>query len=308
MLGLVDYWMYRLNPNKKLKLGMSLLIKDEEDIIEANIRYHASVGVDCFVITDNNSKDSTREILDRLAKEYEILIITEKSTSYQQAKWTTRMAKLAKEKQAVDWLICNDADEFWVPEEGNNLKDTFCGGASIINCERSNMVVPGDGGQEDYNYLSTTLRVFNPVVFDKPSKVVLKHESLSLVLAKVGEKVAVNLHGLIKVKAGNHNAKHWWKKSRYKTKSVHIYHYPFRSYARFKNRVENFAESMANGGRANAGQHLHRWYEIYKEGRLEEEYKRLQASAEQLAVLENYGILKVDNKPSQAIAAAWKPE
>lgn len=304
VLGLFDYWIYRLNPNRKNKLGMSLLIKDEEDIIEANIRYHASAGVDCFVVTDNNSKDSTRKILDKLAKEFEILIITETSTAYKQAEWTTRMAKLAKEKQAVDWLICNDADEFWMPNDGKNLKDIFCGGSSIINCERSNMVVPGDGGQDDYDYLSTTLRVFNPVVFDKASKVVLNHESLSLVLAKVGEKVAVNLHGLIKVRAGNHNAKHWWKKSRTKTKSVHIYHYPFRSYARFKNRVENYAESMANGGRANAGQHLHRWYELYKEDRLEAEYKRLQASAEQLAVLEHYGILKVDTKPSKAIAAA----
>lgn len=162
--------------------------------------------------------------------------------------------------------------------------------------------MPGEGGEESYDYLSTQLRVYNPVVYDKASKVILNHETLSLVLAKVGEKVAVNLHGAIKIKAGNHNAKHWWKKGREKTKSVHIYHYPFRSYARFKNRVENFAESMANGGRANAGQHLYRWYELYKDGRLEEEYRRLQATEEQLKVLENYGILKIDPRPARAIS------
>ena len=44
---------------------MALKVRDEGDILEANLRFHHALGVDHFVVTDNGSTDETPEILRR---------------------------------------------------------------------------------------------------------------------------------------------------------------------------------------------------------------------------------------------------
>ncbi len=38
---------------------MALKVRDEGDILEANLRFHHALGVDHFVVTDNGSTDET---------------------------------------------------------------------------------------------------------------------------------------------------------------------------------------------------------------------------------------------------------
>lgn len=91
---------------------MTLLVKDEEDIIEENLRFHRSMGVDGFIVTDNNSTDKTPEILKKYKEKGWILeIIEEKATGYEQKKWVHRMIKIAKNKYKAKWIINADADE-----------------------------------------------------------------------------------------------------------------------------------------------------------------------------------------------------
>jgi len=55
-----------------VRISMTLIVKDEEDVIEDNIKFHSKMGVDSFVILDNGSSDNTYEILNELKKKYEI--------------------------------------------------------------------------------------------------------------------------------------------------------------------------------------------------------------------------------------------
>ncbi|MGB5136642.1 MAG: glycosyltransferase family 2 protein [Prochlorococcaceae cyanobacterium] len=102
---------------------MTLLVRDEEDIIQANIDYHLAQGVDFFIITDNLSIDRTSEILENYTSSGKFWIIREHSDDYNQGMWVTRMARLAADHGA-DWVINSDADEFWWPIHGN-LKTCF---------------------------------------------------------------------------------------------------------------------------------------------------------------------------------------
>ena len=40
-----------------MKLVMTLLVRDEEDIVEDHLVYHLNQGVDFVIATDNNSVD-----------------------------------------------------------------------------------------------------------------------------------------------------------------------------------------------------------------------------------------------------------
>ena len=42
---------------------MTLLLRDEEDIVRENLDFHLAQGVDRVIVTDNGSEDRTLEIL-----------------------------------------------------------------------------------------------------------------------------------------------------------------------------------------------------------------------------------------------------
>ncbi len=108
-----------------MKLVMTLLVRDEEDIIEWNLRYHASRGVEHFVVTDNLSVDGTADILQRYERQGIVTYLKEPSDDYSQDLWVTRMAQLAQSKLQPDWLLHCDADEFWWPDDFADLKEAF---------------------------------------------------------------------------------------------------------------------------------------------------------------------------------------
>lgn len=84
---------------KDTKLIMLLLCKDEVDIIEPWLLFHKAMGVDGFIVTDNNSTDGTREILQKYKDKGDILeIIDDAGTVHLQAQRCDRMIKLAIEK------------------------------------------------------------------------------------------------------------------------------------------------------------------------------------------------------------------
>jgi hypothetical protein len=110
-----------------VKLVMAMKVRDEDDVLEHNLRYHRAQGVDHFVVTDNGSTDRTPEILRRFESEGVLTLIEEPSTDDFRDHahwWVTRMAQIAATDLDADWVVHADADEFWSPVAGT-LKETL---------------------------------------------------------------------------------------------------------------------------------------------------------------------------------------
>ena len=107
-----------------MKLVLTVLARDEDDVIDAQVAFHLNAGVDFVIATDNNSRDGTREILERYARDGVLHLIHEPAEGLRQGEWVTRMARLAAREFAADWVINADADEFWWPR-GESLKDVL---------------------------------------------------------------------------------------------------------------------------------------------------------------------------------------
>ena len=107
-----------------MKLAMTLIVRNEADIIEDNLRYHRAQGVDFFIVLDNGSDDGTVEILESYEREGILKLVRLPGTMLTiQRKGNTQIARIAHEIGA-DWVLHNDADEFWWPV-GGNIKETL---------------------------------------------------------------------------------------------------------------------------------------------------------------------------------------
>src|SRR3990172_9558556 len=102
-----------------MRLVMTLLARDEADIVDAQIAFHLNAGVDFVVAIDNRSVDGTTEILERYERAGRLHLIREEGDVMRQAEWVTRMARLAATDFGADWVINSDADEFWWPRGGS---------------------------------------------------------------------------------------------------------------------------------------------------------------------------------------------
>ncbi len=101
-----------------MRVVLTLLARDEADVVEWQLLYHFGRGIDFVVATDHRSVDGTSEILQRFAAEGRLRYIRDDSERISQADQMTRMARIAATEHAADWVIPSDADEFWWPRKG----------------------------------------------------------------------------------------------------------------------------------------------------------------------------------------------
>lgn len=204
-----------------MKLVMTLLVRDEQDIIRENLEYHLSQGVDFFIATDNRSVDTTTNIL----KEYEardlLHYIYEGTDDFNQHAWVTRMARMAYTEYGADWVCNNDADEFWWPIMGN-LKETFeslSRDVNILEAERHNFVAVEETGEPFW-----TRMVFR------------QKESLNPLGSPLPPKVAHRGSARVKVEQGNHSVG-GMDNPIMVAGLIEILHYPIRSYQQLENKI-----------------------------------------------------------------------
>lgn len=290
-LGFIRFLSTRQLRGEPIRLSMNLLVKNEVDIIADNIKAHSKLGVDCFVVMDNGSDDGTREVLDELKDQYELLIIDRPVTDYQQSNWKTEMAFVSRDKLKADWSIANDADEFWIPKQGD-LKSELSRWGSVIKYPRYNMQLDSRFYNEEFKYYQSSYRVQFPI--DSKGTDLINNEALSIMLNRINGKVMVNNHGAVRIKGGNHRAWHLWSGLNNSVGvNVEVLHYPIRSKSHFIDHIENRSKLLKSGV-TKMGDHYRRWVRLYEEGRIEEEIGRLVLSDDDIRTLKKFGVLIED--------------
>jgi Glycosyl transferase family 2 len=108
-----------------MKLVQTLVVRDEADIVDAQLSYHLNAGVDFVLAADHESRDGTTDILESYARDGVVLRIPVHG-EMRDGPWRTHMARLAASEHGADWVINTDADEFWMPHN-QPLKDMLAG-------------------------------------------------------------------------------------------------------------------------------------------------------------------------------------
>lgn len=204
------------------RLIMTILVRNEQDILPHMIEYHREQGVDHFIVTDNLSEDRTPDILAHYAAKGWMTVIQERQDNYDQRAWVTRMAHMATAPELnAGWIIHSDADEFWL-SPGQSLKRYFANLSTTVNIVRAprHDFVPlkEESGKWHENMIYRKVVSLNPQGKLLPPK------------------VAHRTNPQVKISQGNHNLS-GFDNPVHSNQGIEILHFPVRNLAQLENKI-----------------------------------------------------------------------
>jgi Glycosyl transferase family 2 len=268
---------------------MTLLARDEADIVDALVAYHLHAGVDHVIATDNGSSDGTTEILERYERAGCLRLLREPGDDMRQDEWVTRMARMAATEHDADWVLHADADEFWWPR-GGSLKDVLAKVPArygvVRGCWRHFLPRPDDGS---FWAERMTVRLATPA-----------HPGDKETIFHAHQKVAHRAHPEVEIERGNHNAEAPGLEPLRAWHPLEVLHFSFRSVAQL--------ERKARGGWLRSPTYeptRHRLLldEAYRDGRLAAFYDAYAVDDGALARGLRDGALAVDTRLRDALRA-----
>jgi hypothetical protein len=266
-----------------MRLVQTLVVRDEADIVDAQLAYHLNAGVDFVIATDHESRDGTTEILEAYASAGYLRRIPERGWN-EEAVWRTRMARMAATDYGADWVINTDADEFWMPRRGT-LKELF----EAVPAEMgvvwalSRQFVPRPGDGPDFAE-RMVVRLSSAVPINDPTSPYRPH-------AKAAHRADPD----VVVRHGGHAAfsprfaplPEWYP--------ADVLHFPFRLLEQYERKCVRRAQ-----GDKPLGQYV-RAFEARERGRIAETYRSLVVDDETLERGRGVGSLVVDLRLRDAL-------
>lgn len=254
-----------------MKIVMTLLVRDEVDIIAANLDWHLGAGVDFFVVVDNCSIDGTRELLREYERAGVLAVRDEDGRNHDQAAWMTRAAMEARDMYGADWIISSDADELWMCP-GGSYRDFLAdidSAVGVLKCPRQNMFcsaddLPSSAKTNGLGHLC--YRVGDPPRVPVLANIYSDGLELPYFYYNLPPKVIVRGAGLEEVFQGNHGARHHGADMNFGD-MVTIRHFPVRSRVQFERKITQGAKAcIANPNLSQrSGWHWRRWYRMILE-------------------------------------------
>jgi Glycosyl transferase family 2 len=271
-----------------MKLVMTLLARDEADVIDAQLKFHLNAGVDFVIATDNLSRDGTTEIFESYARDGHLHLIREDGEYLRQADWITRMGRLAATDFGADWVLHSDADEFWWPR-GDSLKSVLASIPSrygIVRALLRHFVPrPGDEGSFAERMIvrvSTSSPINDPRSLFRPNLKVI-HRADPTVNVSIGAQRLID-SPLIPLRG-------WYP--------VEFFHFPVRSLEQCERK---YAHQQTGPGQAPSP-YYDRVRALIEDGRLSEVYESLVVDDDALERGLAEGSLVIDSRLRDALRA-----
>lgn len=119
---------------RAIMIAAVMTVKNEEDIIEANILHLLDNGVNAVRISDHSSTDGTFDVICDLSQRFGNAIVGDINTDplFHQARVMNEL--VADVAGQVDWVLPVDADEFVYATRGGTIRDALsaCRGDVVV--------------------------------------------------------------------------------------------------------------------------------------------------------------------------------
>jgi hypothetical protein len=273
-------------------------VRDEVELIEKCIRHLQLVGIESIVVIDNNSRDGTEWILDRLSSAGEIELLRTSGDPLKDVDYFLRGVDIARSKFSPEWILVQDADEFWLHRSGD-LNAIVRGATSeVLLVDRFNACLSErllrqleENPQPRFGELDLfvePLRLSRATMDANPS--------IRWISGKPVEKVIARADAIAGVSAGGHGiiGRHGSALPSCRIEEAVIIHVPFSTPTRFQRKIENVKSlfdrhpALFSGG---GGWHWRRWVELFEKGQLRAEFDNQSLSQATVDYLRDEGIV-----------------
>jgi hypothetical protein len=250
-----------------MKVVMTLLVRDEADIIDDHVAFHLATGVDFIIAADNGSTDGTTEILETYARDGHLHRI-DVPDPFSQIEVVTQMARLAATRFGADWVINSDADEFWWPRTGTlkNLLSLVPPRFGSVRGMWRNFVPRPNGSGSFAERM--TIRSQRPIPGIHPLNTHFKTVHRASAEVEVG--------------GGNHDVRGRGLTPVFGWYPIDVLHFPIRSLEQFERKFVRWWQITSVDGEAS-NPYYNVVRDAHREGRIAELYEPFVVDDEQLA-------------------------
>lgn len=256
-------------------IAMTMMVRDEADIVGAMIQHHLDQGVDLFLVTDNGSVDGTAEILESFADAGKIELSHDARHLKQQHEVVTHMSREAA-RRGAQWVLNADADEFWMSVD----RESTLG--------------------EELARIDPAIGAFPVPVFDMTGEPAQSGTGLQRLIYRderpddIMRELGIHAHATpdvafvpsedVVVAQGNHFVNVVQTRPLEAGRGLVVYHFPWRSFAQFAHKVDNAGRAYDASPhlRPSANHHGMRDYRRLQDGILSAAYTARHPSAEEL--------------------------
>lgn len=232
-----------------MRLSLSMLCKNEIDIIKQTIAYHKP-KVDFIIVTDNGSTDGTLEWLRSQVSESFFLIESPQPNMHFRV-FYDNMIRIAAKKGA-DWVLNCDADEFYTGDIKGEINKAIDIGCGVLHVTVFKHFLPTylDDLSIDNHVVRTQWRLPS----DQKTLIYRQRKSIH---------TTEHFHG---ISNGNHDVGFTVEKKALETKDIMMCHYGYRGYEHFKRKVLQRGEFLeSQGARRARGTYERSIFRRYKE-------------------------------------------
>lgn len=253
-----------------MTIGAVIRVKDDIDLVQQNIAYHSSVGVDFFVVFACGSSPKSFATLEELyATRTSVRVLRQdlrqRPDIDRQAMDHIRLQtfQAMTDEFSPDWTFFPDTDEFWVPASGNLKTAVERSRADLLKVGRFNAALPLNerppvfGEIPDSFELMTDMEIIVNPTKRRPWS--LGATSRPSILDPVVPKFITRLKEIKKVEPGFHDLQAPGITRKENARNVLILHLPVTTFDRFLSKTRDIREYMENVGGCLRKRQAHNW-------------------------------------------------
>lgn len=289
-----------------MKIVAHVGVKDESALIRRCLRHLARIGVERTVVFDYASTDGTADVVDELIRNgWPTALQRVAVPAGLEVEALRRLHVEAARAEQADWLILQDADEFWLPASGRigDVASAVDAATAVIEVPRFNVPLTQAGAAAaplmSPQHYADILLITRPITDFWQQRE--RYAEVPWMFSSVMPKIMLRPQRVVSLGNGGHSAQFEGGQPAgvHRPRDLLVAHLPFTTLARFIGKSNNVRDMLSTDAKRAALEGAYHWKEWIGRGAdadmlevARQEFRKSMLDARTLALLRHAGVIE----------------